>query len=153
MNDKIQLKKKLFDACSQIIDERISTIESSLKEILESRNAETKSSAGDKYETGRAMLQIEEDNYKKQLHQAMLQKNQLLQTVPARSMNRAHQGSLVTTNQGHYFICIGLGAITVEKKSFFCISAASPIGQKIIGQGQGYRFEFNGNILEIQEIY
>ena len=37
----------------------------------ESANAEEKSSAGDKYETGRAMMQIERDKAAQQLNESM----------------------------------------------------------------------------------
>ena len=152
MKDRIRLKQELFDLCCEYVEQRISTIESSLLEVREARNNETKSSAGDKYETGRAMLQIEEDNYQKQLHQALLLRNQLRQIDPTRQMKKAEQGSLVLTNQGKYFISVGLGKLTLADQTFLCISPASPVGQKLIGQERGFQFDFNNGTMVIQEI-
>jgi hypothetical protein len=152
MKNKSRIKQQLLSACHQVIDERISLIEKNLSEVQESRNNETKSSAGDKYETGRAMLQIEEDNYQKQLHQAMLVKNQLQQTDPARDRKQADRGSMVVTSQGQYFISAGLGQITLEGQTYLCISPASPIGQQLMGQETGFRFVFNGAEIEIKEV-
>ena len=153
MKDKFQLKKNLLDTCRRIISERIEVIEQNLKGVRESRNNETKSSAGDKYETGRAMLQIEEDNYKKQLHQAQLLNNQLDQIKIDSMANQVGIGSLVVTDQGEYFISVGLGEVSLQGKTYYCISAASPVGGKLIKQKIGYQFDFNGREIEIIEIW
>jgi len=58
MKTNFQIKEALYKACEEDTEKRINVIERNLKSIEESRNNETKSSAGDKYETGRAMLQI-----------------------------------------------------------------------------------------------
>jgi len=147
------IKKRLLESCHQIIDERISRIEDNLKSVQKSRNNETKSSAGDKYETGRAMLQIEEDNYLKQLQQVIFQRDQLRQIDPVRKKNHVDRGSLVVTSNGSYYICIGLGVVSVEGENYFCVSPASPVGQQLIGKQPGYQFQLNGNTIEIREIY
>ena len=153
MNDKIQLKQELVNAYHQIVEERIDLVEKNLKAVQESRNNETKSSAGDKYETGRAMLQIEEDNCKKQLHQALLLRNQLRQIDPTKQKEKAGQGSLVFTNQGRYFISAALGQVSLREETYFCISPVSPVGRKIMGQEPGFRFEFNETEIEIRKIW
>ena len=150
---KLQVKRKLLDICSKTITDRIDTLYENLESIRAARNNETKSSAGDKYETGRAIMQIEEDNYKKQLHQALLLKNQLEQININRSTAKADLGSLVITDVAGYFISIGLGEITLAKESYYCISPASPIGQKVMNQTAGYKLEFNGKSQVILEIY
>ncbi|GJM28488.1 MAG: hypothetical protein DHS20C17_11230 [Cyclobacteriaceae bacterium] len=152
MKNKSVVKQQILDSCKQVISDRISVIENNLEAVRESRNNETKSSAGDKYETSRAMLQIEEDNYQKQLHQAMLLKNQLEQINVTSQSVQADQGSLVVTNQGSYFISIGLGKITLENGSYFCISSGSPMGQKLTNQQVGFKFSFNGQHFEIMEV-
>ena len=152
MKNPNQVKKQLYDLCQQIVEERIELIENNLNQINASKKNETKSSVGDKYETGRAMLQIEEDNYKKQMHQVLLLKNQLEQISISRQSDKAGTGSLVITNTADYFISVGLGEITLEGKPYYCISPASPIGQKIMNQQPGFKFQFNGNDTEIKKI-
>ena len=152
MKNKPDIKQQLLNACHHFIDERISVIQKNLTEVQKSRNNETKSSAGDKYETGRAMLQIEEDNYKKQLHQALLVKNQLQQIPTTKNKQKAEQGSLVVTSQGRYFISAGLGPLTIQYETYFCISSASPIGQKLMGRESGFQFDFKGKKIEILEV-
>ncbi len=136
-----------------MVDHRLQTIEKSLQAIRESRDNETKSSVGDKYETGRAMLQIEEDNYQKQLHQVLLLKNQLQKINLKNVGDGVQQGSLVITGQASYFISVGLGKIEMERQSYFCISPVSPVARKLLNRKAGDQFEFNGRTVEIKEIY
>ncbi len=153
MKDSIRLKQELFDLCCASVAQRISTIENSLLQVRESRNSETKSSAGDKYETGRAMLQIEEDNYQRQLHQALLLKNQVQQIDATQSKQVVGPGSLVITSRGRYFVSVALGQVTLEDQVYFCISPTSPMGQRLLGREKGFEFEFNGAEIEITEVF
>ena len=52
-------KQKLFNACKEFVQDKLSTIEKTIQSNKSALNSETKSSAGDKHETGRAMLQLE----------------------------------------------------------------------------------------------
>ena len=63
-NSKLRMsliKEQLFTQCLAFIDNRLITIKNTMQEIQESLLSETKSSAGDKHETGRAMLQLERE--------------------------------------------------------------------------------------------
>ena len=148
MKDKFYIKKVLYKACEESTETRISTIEKILESITEARNNETKSSAGDKYETGRAMMQIEENNNRTQLLQALQVKNQLLKIDPQKAWTKVGLGSLVITKQAAYFISIGLGLVTVENKDYYCISPGSPIGVKMMDKKTDDDFEFNGTKLK-----
>ena len=110
----------------------------------EAKNSDSKSTAGDKHETGRAMVQIEIDKLKQQLH---LQ-NQTLQTLrriePNQAQNQIGLGSLVQTKNALYFISAAVGKINFEKETVFCISLISPIGQLLLGKKEGDSFTFNG---------
>ena len=143
------IKQKLLDACVKKVEERIETLQQDLKSIQESRNNETKSSAGDKYETGRAMLQIEEDKYIKQLHLAQKSKILLLKLSQQKPTNTIVPGTLVSTNQANYFISIGIGVLVVDNQHFYCISPVAPIGEKLMGLKAGDEFEFQGNLVQI----
>jgi len=152
MKNKFQIKKELYSLCETKTEKRIDTIEKNLKSIAESRNNETKSSVGDKYETGRAMLQIEEENSKTQLSQALQVKNQLRKINWRKESQFVELGSLVTTTNGDYYISIGLGKITLNNQHYYCVSAISPIGQKMMNKQAGDEIEFNGTKMTIREI-
>lgn len=152
MKTKLQIKEALYKACEEETEKRINTIEQNLKSIAESRNNETKSSAGDKYETSKAMLQIEEENSKTQLLQALRVKNQLSKINWSKESRIVELGSLVTTTNGDYYISIGLGKTTLNNQHYYCVSAISPIGQKMMNKATGDEFEFNGTKMTIREI-
>ncbi|GAA4801623.1 hypothetical protein GCM10023330_04420 [Litoribaculum gwangyangense] len=61
------IKQQLHEACLEFIDNRFQAVKKTINEIQESLLSETKSSAGDKHETGRAMIQIEREKAGNQL--------------------------------------------------------------------------------------
>ena len=54
-------KKKVIKIISNSLNEKIKILEKELKQINYEKNNQTKSSAGDKYETSRSSMQIEYD--------------------------------------------------------------------------------------------
>ena len=68
------VKHKLYQACLEFTDTQISTLKSAIKATQQSANEETKSTAGDKYETGRAMAQLEVEKFQSQLAEALKMK-------------------------------------------------------------------------------
>lgn len=52
------LKIRLHQKCLDFIEAKIAGVQEILASIADAKSKETKSSAGDKFETGRAMLQL-----------------------------------------------------------------------------------------------
>lgn len=146
------MKKALHTRCLELIHERIEAIKAELSSIEESRNNETKSSAGDKYETGRAMMQMAEEKSRVQLSKTNQLRLELLEIDPENSTEQITKGSLVISDTGKYYISIGLGKVQVAEETFYCISTASPIGMKLRGKVKGDKIEFNGKQIEVKEI-
>jgi transcription elongation GreA/GreB family factor len=59
---------------------------------------------------------------------------------------------LVFTNQGIYFILIGLGKISVGGNNYYAISLASPIGMLFSKKKVGDEIDFQHQRLRINEI-
>lgn len=147
-----KVKVRLHTHCLAIIEEKISSIQAAILSIEESRNNETKSSAGDKYETGRAMLHMEEEKSKTQLAKTN-QLRLILQTInPVDQFHEAVLGSLVKSSSGNYFISAPLGKVELESDTYYCISLASPIGQQLKGKKAGDSFSFGNRETTILEI-
>ena len=66
----MNIKEKIFSHLLTTINDKILSLENILIELKESISNETKSTAGDKYETARAMLHLEQENIFKQLRNA-----------------------------------------------------------------------------------
>jgi hypothetical protein len=152
MMKKNELKQLLFDKCSDYVETRFSTIQSSIEEIQESLTSETKSSAGDKHETGRAMLQLEREKAGQQLAEIENVKNALAQINIEKTSETVILGSLVYTSQFNYFIAISAGLITVDYEIFYAISPQTLIGQLLLGKRTGDSFIFREQVIVIEYI-
>ena len=150
---KQALKETLFKHCQSQLAVRRSAVDNILKNVAISLKEETKSSAGDKHETGRAMLQLERENAGKQL--AEIEKLEaILNRVPKKiSSGPLHLGSVVMTSQHHYFISIPVGEIKIGEDVFYAIGVQSPIGQLLLGKQEGDEVRFRESVLTIHTIY
>jgi hypothetical protein len=152
MNSKLT-KQELFRQCFQFVDQRIENARMALASAQDAANSEEKSSAGDKYETGRAMAQLEQEKAMQQLEEAKKLKSALLRINPEISSNKVNLGSVVFTDKTNFFIAISAGKLEVHGKSFFVVAPDTPIGKLIMGLEAGNSFQFNNQAHRITEIY
>ena len=114
--------------------------------------SETKSSAGDKHETGRAMLQLEMEKASQQIAVVQQMKEILHRINPDDVSKVIRLGSLVHTNKATYYLSISIGAVAVENDMYFVISSSSPIGKLLIGKKVNDIIQFNGQQIKITEV-
>ena len=145
-------KEKLYKYLQEIVEQKIVIAEQSIASAKESRDNDTKSSAGDKYETGREMMQAEINKSETQLNVALQLKEDLKKINTERIHSTVEQGSLVTSSLGKYFISIGFGRVFIDKEEFYCISLASPIGKLLHKRVVGDKVKFNEREFFIKEI-
>ena len=135
-----------------VVAQRIASSEEAIRMAKESANEEGKSSAGDKYETGRAMAQLEIEKASRQLAEA----NKLKQALEKISVDKGGpvvaSSSLVITNQGRYFISIAAGRLTVDNETWFAISAGSPLGANLVGKKEGDVVKLMGKEIVIEKV-
>ena len=148
----IKIKQELYARCLDYVTQRIDTFQKAIVTAQRSANEETKSSAGDKYETGRAMMQLEIEKNTVQLAEAMKLKKALDEINPVAPTSSVLPGSLVITDQRNYYISISAGQIQADNKTYFAISPASPIGSLLKGLHVGDAFIFNAKTIRIEHI-
>ena len=150
---KTEMKKaEVVDGLGSVLMEKIKSAESAIASTKTSRDSDTKSSAGDKHEVGREMAQQELDAQNAQVAKTK-ELLHLLSTVDLRSRHdQIAFGSLIHTDQGVYFICIGTGQFKMKGGTVFCISLASPIGQLLMGRRVGETIELNGRKMTVEVI-
>ncbi|MEN8816369.1 MAG: transcription elongation factor [Nonlabens sp.] len=148
-----KLKKAINTHCLEIVGNRLSTIEKNLDSLMDAKHNETKSSAGDKYETGRAMIQNEEELYKRQRAETSKILDQLLRIDPDKACNHIEPGALVVLPSGYFYVGAGMGKLTVQEKDFFAISLSSPIGQALKNKKEGEVINFQEREIMILKIY
>eukprot|EP00388_Colpodella_angusta_P007143 GDKJ01020430.1.p2 GENE.GDKJ01020430.1~~GDKJ01020430.1.p2 ORF type:complete len:151 (-),score=14.83 GDKJ01020430.1:222-674(-) len=147
-----EIKSSLYQLCLNFITERIATAETALKQAREASNDDTKSSAGDKYETSREMMQQDIDRNKRLLIDAEENQKVLNSLKDAPFSDTARNGSLVYTSEGTFYISISAGQLHLDKDTIFAISAVSPIGKLLLGKRKGDQFDFNGKKYLIKEV-
>ncbi|PWL39964.1 3-oxoacyl-ACP synthase [Flagellimonas aquimarina] len=138
------MKEQLLMFCWQHINDRTERLHQRRVSLQESLNSETKSSAGDKHETGRAMVQLEQEKLGKQLFELEEIKRILQKVDIDKKSKKISLGSFVKTTAANYFIAISAGAVTIKDTPVFCISASSPIAKLLLGKEEGDTFVFNG---------
>lgn len=108
------------------------SLQASLDELKASGALETKSTAGDKHETALAMLQIEQENKRKQLADLLQQFAVLKRINPSVIPLAIITGSLLETDKGWFYISTALGKAIIEGKTVYALSISSPLAQKFI---------------------
>ena len=147
-----EFKQRLHQHCIELCDEKINTLNIALQAQKDVLFGESKSSAGDKYETSRAMAHLEQEKLSKQLKEVLLQKNLLESIDPNKKSHQIQSGSMIGTNRGPVYISIGMGKVKMDGIDVFVISPSSPIGQMMLGKSINESFDFNGTKWEIQTI-
>lgn len=137
---------------NQLLDEKITVLRDNLASLTEARNNEDKCTVGDKYETGRAMTQMELEKTQAQLYKTE-ELRTMLSKIDVHSVSqKVAFGSLVETNSGNYFFSFAFGKIELNEESVFCLSPVSPIGQVLLGKQKNDKVLFQGKEIQIDRI-
>lgn len=143
-------KEDVIAAVRMKLQSKISQLEQLIAEIRTS-NTETKSSMGDKYETGREMLQQEINQLQMQLKSAADQLQQLNE-MPCRVCTKAVNGALVKTCSGVFLIGVSAGEIAVDGQKVIAVSPDAPLAKAMYGKAEGGDFVLNGNLYRVEQI-
>jgi hypothetical protein len=142
-------KGRIVAEIDVLLKNKITELERVINEVQQSANQESKSSMGDKYETGRAMAQNEVFMLQTQLA-SLRQDFETIHTIDfSINIDKVIKGSLVETSTGWFLLSIGLGKISVDGKNLFCISINSPLGQVLKGKAAGEVYVMNGRSSKI----
>lgn len=143
-------KSTYYTACLVAIQLRLDAARAGMAAAQESSNSETKSSAGDKYETGREMANQERDRHAAQLQEAQRLLADLQKINPELPSEAVRPGSLVTTSLGLFYLSIGAGKLTTaDGQDFVAVSPAAPILVALSGRRAGEEVLFNGKPVRV----
>lgn len=135
------------------LDTMIHRLDADIRALHESRQSDTKSSAGDKHETARAMVDQELQQLNMQREKALRNQSELQQLTDA-PCEVAARGAAVETDRIIYFISISFGKLPVEgAKPVYALSPVSPASQAMLGKRAGEVFEINGARHAILKVY
>jgi transcription elongation GreA/GreB family factor len=155
MNDKekINLKNRLRNRAVEILHNRVETSTTAMSEAQLAANEEGKSSVGDKYETSRAMAQIDRDIHARQLESAQKELNFIQQVDVSLFCKHVEVGAYVDGEIEKYFFLTGLGPVDMEEGKIIFLSINSPIGKIFSGKKAGDKVNFNGREILIRDVF
>ena len=148
----LEIKEALFRQCEAYANKRLQTVEAVISSNQLALQSETKSSAGDKHETGRAMLQLEMEKAGQQLAGIMQMKEILAKVDILKTSKNVRLGSVIFTEKVNYFLSISAGQLVVANKMYFAVSVSSPIGKLLLGKQENDVISFNEKRYKVQKI-
>jgi len=146
------LKQKLHQYCQFTLNKRLEAIQNSIRDLQNALESETKSSAGDKHETGRAMLQLEREKTGQQLAEVQKLQEIVQKINPEINHTKGALGSVIYTSKSNYFIAISIGEIQIDNTTYYAISPGTPIAQLLLSKEVGDGIEFRDTKFTITEI-
>ena len=144
------IKPALHTLCHAFIEQRISAARTAMQAAQESSSSETKSSAGDKYETGREMANAERDRNAAHMQQAQQLQAELARISPDAPCDTVRPGALVRTSLGTFYISISAGQL--PGTDVFAVSPAAPVAVALKGLRVGQEAVFNGKTVRIETV-
>jgi transcription elongation GreA/GreB family factor len=150
MNSSV--KAFLYQHCLEYVNNCVDNAQLAINDAMQSGNTETKSSAGDKHETGRALLQLEQEKNTKQLYVSIALKEKLVRIDLAQTSDVVILGSVVITSNGNFYIAIAAGKVEIDGTLYVSISPSSPVAMKLMGLRAGNSAVFNGKSYEILSV-
>jgi len=147
-----EIKRQLLEGCVGMQQSRVDAARKAMEEAQQAANQEERSTAGDKYDTSRAMSHHVRDLNAKQLQEALKELALLGQINPGATSAEAGLGSLVRTSGGNYFIAISGGPFTVAGETFYAVSTAAPLGREMLRKKAGDSFQFRGKSFRIHQV-
>jgi hypothetical protein len=152
-DEKISFKSRLKDFCVGLLEQRLDTVEKLVLTAQESANNEGKSSAGDKYETGRAMGHLQKEMYQQQAekirHELLKAKSTEIKFQPG----SIRKGTVIKTDRLSVFICVGLGKKTIDDLTVLFVSDEAPLYNQLSKKTAGEAFVIDKLEHVIREIW
>ncbi len=144
-------KEDILNHIEEILREKETDYLKALESLKQDLTSASKSSAGDKHETGRAMVHLEQEKLGKQV----LNTQKDLKTIQLMRNNQSEKtalGSMLITDGPTFLLGIGLGIIKLEEQEVVCVSMLSPIAQNLARLKSGDSFTFGKKTLSIKDI-
>ena len=143
------MKSNIIQYVKTYLDQRMQTSLDAMNAAQESANGESKSSAGDKYETSRAMGHLDRDMHARMYQQTREERKLVERIDESINFKKGALGAFICTSMGDFFLSVSIGQVKIDEKPIMIISPQSPIGALLMGKIVGDKFSFRGKEAEI----
>jgi transcription elongation GreA/GreB family factor len=145
-------KQKIHTHYLQLVQDRIDVFKDMIVALTEDSKNDAKGSAGDKHETALSMMHIEQEKLNRKLREVLDQKTVLDKIDATTTAETIIFGSLVKANGIYLYLSVALPKINVEGINIIALSPQSPLGNKLMGNQEGFTFEINGTKYLVETI-
>jgi hypothetical protein len=136
-------REKILEEAKLHFSTKLKALDTHIKTVQDAANQESKSSVGDKYETGRAMAQNEVFQLKVQYEALRHEVEKLFHLPSISNPDQANNGSLVKTKKGWFLLGAALGKFMYGSTSVYFISLDSPLGSALTKKKKEEEFLVN----------
>jgi hypothetical protein len=151
-DSRFMSKRELYKKCEDWVNNSIEIAQTAMRDAQSASNSETKSTAGDKHDTARSMMQLEVEKLAGQLQNSRKLKEALSKIDLKKENLKGEFGALIFTTLNNYFISVSAGRIVLGDAEYYCISPSSPIGRMLSGKTEGEKFVVNSKVVEVLKI-
>ncbi|MFV8323141.1 hypothetical protein [uncultured Flavobacterium sp.] len=145
-------KQKIHTHYLQLVQDRIDVFKDMIVALTEDSKNDAKGSAGDKHETALSMMHIEQEKLNRKLREVLDQKKVLDKIDATTTAETIIVGSLVKANGIYLYLSVALPKINVEGINIIALSPQSPLGNKLMGNQEGFTFEINSTKYLVETI-
>lgn len=144
-------KAGLKETVLALMAEKKEDLNAQLLALQEASNADTKSSMGDKYETGRESINQSRDLLEKQ--KVLLDRDEkIIAQTSVDPTTTVSSGALVKVHLGWLWVAVSVGKVMHEGQEVQVVSADSPLVVALKGKRVGDKVAFRGRSTEILEV-
>lgn len=147
-----EVKVQLIHLLKEQANARVASSKKALNEARESANHDTKSTMGDKHETGRVMAQLEIEKHGQVLADAEKQVRFLSGIDAYQHCKHVQLGALVITSQLNVLISISAGKLEFNGQIYYCISPISPLAKALLTRKENDKVSFQEKEFIIQHV-
>jgi hypothetical protein len=151
--EKIAFKNSLKRWGLDHIGRRITAASQAMEQAQQSANGEEKSSAGDKYETGRAMGHLQKDMHARQLAESVKELASLHAISLEPLCTEGRPGAFLQAEGIGFFISAGLGKQVIDDRTILFLSPQAPLAKELQGKKPGDSASFNQRLVTIQVVF
>ncbi|PWA08456.1 hypothetical protein [Flavobacterium laiguense] len=145
-------KQKIYQQYHQLVQDRIDVFKDMIVALTEDSKNDAKGSAGDKHETALSMMHLEQEKLNTKLKEVLTQKAVLDKIDASLVAETIVLGSLVKANGIYLYLSLALPKINVEGVNIIALSPQSPLGNKLMGNKEGFTFEINTTTYTIESV-
>lgn len=152
MGETKTIKHQLFKHCADYIARTIDINSQAVTAAQSAAAGEEKNTAGDKYETERAMKQRETEMFAQRLAESQKQRELLRAIDISKKYDSVQPGALVSTSIGIFFIAVSVDEISIDGEVYDIISPQAPLAVAMADRKKGAAFPFRNKTVTILDI-